>query len=613
MSNVRIRFLPQNRAAVFPAGTTLHEAALELGILIESACAGVGTCGKCRVEVKQGGGPVTDIERQLLTPRELAKGVRLACRAAIDTGTLCTVPPTSLPAFHDGLAWPDDKAKRQFDITTTKVRLRPPSPGEKAFRDGMLCRALTELGLPITKVSLPALRELAKLPQDRELKLWAITHGDTVLGLFSAEQTPAVYGLAADVGTTSVAVRLVDLAQGQVVAAASVLNAQAAHGADVLSRVNFCTQKPSGTKVLHRAVIQQINALLQKLSEQSGISPQHIYRVMVAGNTVMQHLFLNINPATLGVKPFAPLLQGPVNCAAAELGLAAHPAALVTVLPNLGTFVGSDVTAGLSVLDLDVSEGVRLAVDMGTNGEIVLGNRKRLLCASSPAGPAWEGACMRWGMRAAPGAIERAEIVDGDLQLRTIADAPPIGVCGSGLIDLVAAFRRAGVINASGRILPPEKAPRAYQRFVEPGDGGARLRIAETEDGAAIILTQADVREIQLAKAAIAAGVRVLMRELAIEAADIERVYIAGAFGNHIRSQDVIDLGLLPKLPPERIQFVGNAALAGATAALCSVETQKRAAEIAGRIEYVEISGRPDFENAFVEAIALSTDNGGGA
>lgn len=615
MPSYRVRFLPQNQSAVFPAGTTFRDAALALGILIDSTCAGIGTCGKCKVEVKSGGNGVTAVETDLLSAQELAKGVRLACRASVATEALCVVPPASLAHFDGDTALLDAGADAlDPDVQITRLELPPPALGDNAFHAERLCAALARNGIIVKRTALPALRMLAALPPREAWQVRAVTHDGVLIAVLPGDDAAKILGAAVDIGTTSVAVKLIDLERGEVLAAASALNAQAAYGADVVARVQFCVQKPAGTRTLHRTFISQLNELLQQLATQAGATPQHIYRVLLAGNTVMQHLALNINPASLGVKPFAPVLLGPLTLSAAELGLAVQPSAPVTALPNLGAFVGSDITALLTVLDLDQAEGIQLAVDMGTNGEIVLGNRERLLCGSSPAGPAWEGACMRWGMRAAPGAIERAEISDGDLQLRTIAQAAPVGICGSGLIDLVSEFRRAGLIEASGRILPPDRLPAAVpdalRRRVSTAPGGAVITIAETADGTPITLSQADVREFQLAKAAIAAGVQVLMRELGIAASEIERVYIAGAFGNHIRSQDVIDLGLLPKVPAERIHFAGNAALAGATAALRSQQRQAKAIRLSRSIGYVEISGRADFQETFVDAMPLQPNDG---
>ncbi|MEE9117546.1 MAG: ASKHA domain-containing protein, partial [Calditrichia bacterium] len=316
-------------------------------------------------------------------------------------------------------------------------------------------------------------------------------------------------------------------------------------------------------------------------------------------------------PRHLAHKPYTPAFQGPATVDAKSLGIKINPLGVVYGIPNLACFVGSDITAVLTILDLDKQDKFQLAIDMGTNGEMVIGSKDRLLCCSSPAGPAWEGACITWGMRAKRGAIERAEIENNELHIRTIGESEPIGICGSGLIDIVGEFFRAGAIDKSGRILDSvqlktNRVSWLKSLIVNGKNGGNGLEIAKIGNNNSITISQGDIREFQLAKAAIASGVKMLIEAVKISPDKISDVYIAGAFGNHIRAKDVLDLSLIPKILPEKIKFIGNAALTGAEAILKSKEARKRAEQISQKIEYVEIADHPEFQENFANAIHFS-------
>ena len=610
MPEHKITFLSQNKSGFFEHGTTLRDAALELGILIESSCAGIGTCAKCKVVVKAGGSPLTEAEKQLLSRRELEKGVRLACRAEIAEECLCMVPDTSLPFAQENriqVSGVDILSELQPEVRALPVPIKHPTLGKKYFYFDQLLDALRSSGVEVQDSDPQAIRDLPNVLSHHE-QLYAVVCGKR-LAAFCQDQ-PELYGVAVDVGTTTVAAKLLNLRTGEVLSVNSAINAQTAHGADVVGRIYYCERHPVGTRRLHQLLIKQLNAMLENLTAQADIRLEDVYQMVIDGNTVMQHLALNVNPAKLGTSPFAPILQGPVSLSARELDIRIHPAGSIEIMPNLGGYVGSDITAVLTVLEIDCSDDLQVVVDLGTNGEVVVGNKDRMLCCSSPAGPAWEGACISWGMRAANGAIERAEMIDGELQIKTVGSKPPIGICGSGLLDLVSEFYRAGLIQASGRILPPdmlsEKVLDALKNRVQKSDNGPfEIRIAQVYDERWITLTQADVRELQLAKAAIASGIDLLLKELDRKPSDIAEVYIAGAFGNHVRSQDVLDLGMLPMVEQERIHFIGNAALTGAEAVLRSKAAREKAARLARSVDYIEISGRSDFQDAFVEAIAF--------
>ncbi len=618
MPGHKILFLPSKKTAYFEAGTTFRDAALELGLVIESTCAGIGTCAKCKVNIKEGVNPPAKVEEQLLTPQELAKGVRLSCQARLIGDSICVVPQESL-IFGDQIMTEGKKGRFALDPGLKKilVNVPPAELGEKYFdferflsqlHQWLFTHDASRVTPYVLRFNFHAARKIAQLLRDNDYKVTAVVDGDHLLDIEAGDTTPILYGVAFDIGTTTVAAKLLNLTTGQVTAVASALNPQKAYGADVISRINYIVEHPGGLELLHRLIIKQMNELVTQLCTKAEIQPENIYKLAVAGNTIMQHIVLNIDPRHIAYKPYTPAFQGPATLAAKELGLKINEHGGVYVLPNLACFVGSDITSVLTVLDLEEQDTVQLVVDIGTNGEMVLGSKNQLLCSSSPAGPAWEGAYITWGMRAARGAIERAEIVDGDLQFRTIGNADPIGICGSGLLDLVCEFVRAGIIDKTGRILNVNEMPliageKLKARIVHHDNGSNHIAIARIDEEKSVMLMQKDIREVQLAKSAIAAGIKILMKELNVQPEDIANVYIAGAFGNHVRGQDAIDSGLIPPVPPECIKFIGNAALAGAEAVLLSTEARRKAERLAEIVGYVEISDRSDFHELFVESI----------
>lgn len=604
----RIHFLPAERSAEFPEGTTIREAALQLGIVIESTCAGMGTCGTCRVNFHRGAPEPTAAERALLSEAALSRGTRLACQATLQRESVCALPGDTRvfgagaedPASGRNYPLAPDLHKRHFELPL-------PRSGEKYFYLEQVLAALQPQVDEAIEYDFSVIRNLPALLRSGRPDLTAVLDRNRLIALEAGDTRDSSYGIALDLGTTTIAARLLDLNRGVPVAVASALNPQVSHGADVITRIDYTVRDPDGLADLQQLAVGQINAMIAELCRAAQIEKDAVYKLVLAGNTVMQHFLLAVDPAPLAKAPYVPGFRGPVVMPAANLGIAIHPNGLLYTLPNLAGFVGGDISAALAVLDLDDSEEIQLAVDIGTNGEMVLGSRHRLLCCSSPAGPAWEGGLIEWGMRAAAGAIERAEIRGGDLAIKTIGGAAPRGICGSGLLDLVCAFRRAGVIDPSGRIgeLPKALAaalPNLQARIRPLGDGTQRIAVAGSGEET-IYLTQKDIREVQLAKSAIAAGITMLMRRLDIAAEDIARVYIAGAFGNHLRGRDALDIGLLPAVDASRIHFIGNAALAGAEAVLRSRDARTRAERIAEIIEYVAISERRDFQDCFFESL----------
>ncbi len=418
-----------------------------------------------------------------------------------------------------------------------------------------------------------------------------------------------IFGVAVDIGTTTVVAKLLDMRNGRCLDTQAVLNPQTRFGDDVISRINYA-QSAERLREIQRVIIDCINELIHRLCRQTAIAMSSIYETSVVGNTTMNHIFLGYPLEQLGQAPYRAYSVEARDVPPPELGLDMHPAGNVHCLENIAGFVGADTTAVALAVDMDSIQDRTLVVDIGTNGEIVLGTRERLYAASCAAGPALEGARIQYGSRAVDGAIE-AVVVDGDVCLDVIGDIAPRSICGSGLIDAVAVLRDLGVVDATGRFAKGEglrNLPAPFARRLRESDGQPAFCLSS--DGQAgpssVILTQRDIREVQLAKGAILAGIRILMNKVGLVDSDLDRVLLAGAFGNYIRPASAVRIGLLPNVPLDRIQSVGNAAATGAQMTLISDECRERAALLAKRIEYVEIAHEKGFSDYFAEAMLLS-------
>jgi uncharacterized 2Fe-2S/4Fe-4S cluster protein (DUF4445 family) len=439
----------------------------------------------------------------------------------------------------------------------------------------------------------------------------AIVAGSRLVGIQPGGSTDPLYGMAFDIGTTTMVGYLLDLSLGKQVALSSLLNPQVAFGADVISRITFASREPSGLQTLQGRMVQALNALIQEAASSARIAPSRIYALSVVGNTTMHHLLLGLDPSGLGHLPYNPVLADPLEIRASDLGLQAHPQAPVFLLPNISGYVGSDIVGGILATGLPHREGIALGIDIGTNGEMVLGSRRQILAASTAAGPAFEGSQISCGMRAEPGAISQVWTEDGDIRWKAVAELPPRGICGSGLVDLVAVLLRVGIIDEGGRLQAPDlletSLPSAIRSRLQPAPkGGWEFLLAEGREGSqAVTLTQGDIRELQLAKGAIRAGINILMDELSLDISQIEEIWLAGAFGNYLDPTSAQSIGLIPPYPLERIRPVGNAAGEGAKMALLSQKAREEASRIAREVRYVELASRADFQERFVEALAF--------
>ncbi len=598
---IRITFLPGRHTGLFPPNTNLWHAAQELAVEeIEAYCGGNGTCGKCRVRIEEGEFPITEADRKAFSDDELIEGYRLACQAIASQDCLIW---TSRADEKDQTAILTEGLHQEFEIDPvvkkTATHVQPPELDENPFD---LQKTLAAAGLQSVQLTLPAIQNLPETLRQHDFSITSVVANGMLLDFEGGNTLGQGYGVAVDLGTTTVVAKLLDYT-GTVHAVVSRLNRQRAYGEDVISRIGHASN-PEGLKTLQKAVIDLLNDMIAELLETVKGKREQIYEMVIAGNTVMEHLFLGIQPKYLAEMPYVPVFQRPPLVRAVELGLNIHPNGWIYCFPLLGRYVGGDTTAVVLSLLSRPKQETWLVVDIGTNGEIVLSRRGELSCCSTAAGPAFEGAQIRFGMRASQGAIERVFFTDGDLQVHTIGNQSAKGICGSGLIDAVGTFLQAGILDRTGRLLEDKdmdsKLTAALGSRLRGQDNDRRVYLTPAGKSE-VFLNQRDIREIQLAKGAIATGIEVLLANAGLQLDDLDALYVAGAFGQYIRVDMALEIGLLPRISPDRIHFIGNAAYTGAEMALLS-QTQRRLAEqIPDQIRYVEISADPEFQMRYAE------------
>ena len=588
---------------------TLFNAANWIGLAIDSTCGARGTCGKCKVRILSGYNDITLADRKVFSEPELAAGWRLSCRAEAYADVVCDVPrlmgnpKAALMGFGRHVIL-DPNVHKVF-LTLTPPTIEDQRSDFARVRDALLAEGYE------VQAALPVLRQLPQLLREAQWRVTAVVVGQALVSLEQGDTQARKYGLAFDIGTTTVVGMLMDLNSGAPLAVRSALNGQAIYGADVISRISHAMLNPDGLGQLYERIVQTMNDLIARLLAEANVAPHEVYEVVTAGNATMQHLLLGIHPEAIGLVPFIPVVEEMMQVSAQEIGLQILPQAQVHLLPHIGAYVGADLVGGLLATGLAQDEGVRLLVDVGTNGEIILGSKTRTVATAAPAGPAFEGAQIQDGMRASDGAIETVVMTPDAVELKVIGDVPPIGLCGSGLIDAVAQLRLSGFLLPSGKFIKPEEAaqrfsPALAKRLIT-GENGMRsfvLAWPEEADGQRpIVLTQRDIRELQFAKGAIAGGIEVVMRELGVATEELIAIYLAGSFGNYINPQSARIIGLVPPVPVERIKAVGNAAGEGAKMSLLSFRERQVARALPDIVEYHELSGRVDFNDSFLAVL----------
>jgi len=604
-----IDFEPVGRRGPCPEGGTLLDAARALGVDLASVCGGNGTCARCRVQVVAGKvTPVGPREREKLPASDLDRGYRLACLALPLSDCRVHVPPESLTAIQrtqvEGL---EVSAKVEPSVVPCTVQMPPPTLEDLRGDDERLCEAVkaacgVEATILDVAVAQQASTELRRLDWQARATLL-----DAEVIDVSAVDAPWL-GLAVDIGTTKIAAYVVDLASGRTLAARGTMNPQIAYGEDIIARLMYASQGPEESARMQTLVVEGLNQLIAGVCEDAGAQPEDILDAVVVGNTAIHHLFLGLPVAQLASAPYVPAVRGAVDARARHLGLHLAPGARVHLLPNIAGYVGADHVAMLLATGMPDRSDTALAIDIGTNTEMCLVHEGRMTSLSCASGPAFEGAHIKFGMRAAPGAIERVLIVDGRPEFKTIDDEPPVGICGSGLLDAVAQLRLANLLDKRGRLAGPQvREANGDAEFVIAAAAEAGDRTPEHSglSGQAIAVTQHDIRELQLAKGAIRCGIETLLQDAGITAGDLDKVIIAGAFGTYIDVESAIIIGLLPEVPLERVSQVGNAAGTGARLALISRAFRLQGRDLAQRVRYLELARTPRFMRNFAEGMSL--------
>ena len=596
---LEVTYLPFDRTTRVPPGTTVFSAAHWIGLPIDSTCGGRGTCGKCKVRVIKGLADPETADHRQLRPQEIADGWRLSCQARIYDDMTCEVPqllrvPKAATMGLGRLVILDPNVRKVY------FELAEPSLHDQRSDVARLKDALTAEGHDMV-AGVAVLRTLPHVLREAGFKVTAVLAGERLVAVEAGDTTGDCYGVAFDVGTTTLVGTLMNLRTGMAASVRSTLNGQAPFGADVISRISHGMNGPDAIRELQEAVVTTMNAVLEELYRETGVSPEQTYEAVVVGNVTMLHLLLGVDPSPLSMSPFTPAFMDELAVEAREVGLRIHPHGYLQTLPALGAYVGADIVAGVLATGVVREDRLRVFVDVGTNGEIVLGGSERALATAAPAGPAFEGSQIKCGMRATAGAIEGVQLGDG-VELQVIGgDVPAEGICGSGLVDAVAQLLLAGLLDHSGRLRTPGDVPNhpLRDRLIEI-DGVRAFLLA---DG--VYLTQRDIRELQFAKGSIATGIKVLMDILGVRAEDLDEVLLGGSFGSYLNPESARVIGLVPPVDVARIIAVGNSAGEGAKIALLSYRERQVAFELPSRIEYVELSGRSDFNDSFISVLGF--------
>jgi len=610
---IALTILPDDRTIEVEPGTAVLRAAHAEGIDITATCGGRGRCTSCRVKFVAGTVPPPTIMDTLqLGDAQAREGYRLSCQCRVSEPiTVQLAPPLDERTFQilGGERPADLPLPVAIDAGIAKevVQVQLSKEEHQQVSDLEALVAATDIDPAAVPVEL--LKSLPAALRAHQGEVTVTRFGERVLAVEPGDTSLLTFGLAIDIGTTSVVTTLMELASGEQLASVSSLNPQSVFGADLMSRIAFAQQDPGNLRKLQTRIIGLLNQHIEQIASDSGVLAKWIYKIAIVGNTCMHHVLLGIDPSHVGLAPYAPVVRHPVTLSARELFLKVNPEARVCLLPIVAGFVGADAVAVALATRIGETPETRIAVDIGTNGEVLLGSRERLWACSAPAGPALEGAQIRHGMRAALGAIDRVSLDHGDLRLHTIGEGPAQGICGSGLIDAIAVLLSVGAIDWTGLIdvehrdrLPAALRERLEMRgedrvviLARPGEAGAAREIA---------LSQEDVRQVQLCKGAIASGIAMLQRVAGAADADVSELMLAGGFGNYLSIPSALRIGIIPPgLPESKIRYVGNAAALGAQLALMSEGERSRAEDIARRIEHVSLAAHPDFQDVFVDCM----------
>jgi uncharacterized 2Fe-2S/4Fe-4S cluster protein (DUF4445 family) len=573
-----------------PAGTTLFDGASWNGVAIDSTCGGHGTCKKCKVRVASGQQAVSTVDPRAFTPDELRAGWRLACRAQAEADLVVEVPPLQTRP-KAALAGVGRHVILRPAVQKRYLELTEPTLEDQVSDLERVLQAMDDVEL---RVPMDLLRSLGATLRTADWKVTAVLVDDLLVDVEAGDTSARRHAIAYDLGTTTVVATLIDLETGQPAAVSSMLNAQQPFGADVITRISATMMDPAALGMLRDRAHETLATLTTEVCEEARVDPSEVYEIVIAGNMTMLQLALGIDPEPLSMAPFTIISRRLPEAKATDFGVSVHERAPAVLFPALGAYVGPDIVAGILATGLILDKRTRLFIDVGTNSEIVLGSSARALATAAPAGPAFEAAQIRCGMRAAEGAIEGVRIVDGEVQLTVIGDVEAVGLCGSGLVDAVAELVGAGILDHSGRFVLGS-SPRL-------GKIGEENVFYLHDD---VFLSQRDVRELQFAKASIATGWQILCNDMGVDPTEISQVLLGGSFGSYLTAASAVKIGLVPKLPLTRIVSAGNVAGEGAKIAALSVTERAAASAAIDEVDYVELSGRTDFNDLFIDQLSF--------
>ncbi|MBC8433434.1 MAG: DUF4445 domain-containing protein [Desulfobacterales bacterium] len=615
---VWLNVLPADAWIKVQRDNTVYNALQNTEIELEGDCGGLGKCGKCKIRVITPLGKSSKETIELLEPDELEQGVRLACRTKIRKNlAIYTEELNGETEFYQILKHGHMPSVELDPLIERRLVTIPPPSLENSLSDVQRIREVLSPEFHDLKTTYRCLSSLYKNLRATNFDGAVVIHNNCLLEWQPRDSIGGVFGLIFDLGTSTLVGKLVNLIEGQEVAVISRFNSQRKYGADVISRIQHIKGHPKRLANLQKLLVEDLNLITKRLLESFRLKPKDILVAVAAGNTTMQHFMLSLDPSGIAEAPFTPLITEGMTFRSRDVGLKLHPDAMLYVMPAKSGYIGGDLIGFiLSSGAAEQDDKLVLGLDLGTNSEIFLGNKNRILTCSAAAGPALEGAKISHGMIARAGAIERFRFEENKLFYNVIGNIKPKGLCGSGLVDLAALLLHHGIVNPEGLICPPDQHKKRNSmtaRVIQTQENEIHdFLIAspqESLDGRPVVLTQRDIRELQLAKAAIASGIKILLKTMGAGIEDVDAVYLAGALGNYVHSLSAMRIGLLPEVNPEKIISLGNAASTGANMILLSKRYWERSAEIAAALEHIELSGHADFFDQFIEEMNFPTEN----
>ena len=605
-----ITFLPEGKHLDIKSGSTVLDATRKMGIDIQAPCGDLGLCGRCKIVLGKGKNLAelpTETEKKILSTKELDDGYRLACQCKVsEKGLLSVIVPPESKISQQRIVIQGIMPQFQMSPIVKDTIIELKKKQESKSDSETLLEALSENGFTDVSIDIDAIRRLPDVIREGNWSINAtLWNNKEVLSLQPKDKAGQTLGFAVDVGTTKVAGYLVDLKNGELLAAVSLPNPQISFGEDLISRITYWTESEEKGISLQKIVIGCVNKLIEDSCKKFDVTKNEIYDITVVGNTAMHHIFFGISPKYVGQSPFPVAVKNSFDVKAKDIGMIANPAAYVHALPPIAGFVGADTVAGILATEIYNKEETCMLIDIGTNAEIVVGNKDKLTCCSAPAGPAFEGAKIKHGMRASSGAIETVWIDPKTLETgyKTIDETKPRGICGSGIIDTVAQLLKTNVIDDIGRFNKKLNNPRL--RILGENTEFVLAWQKDTSINKDITITRHDIQEILLAKAAVYTGTHILLKRLNLKPNDVEKLYIAGAFGTYIDLTNTLTIGMFPEIPTNKIQFVGNTAGSGGRLVLLSEKLRSKAEEIAINTGYIELASDPSFETEFTNALWL--------